>query len=47
METSALYGSLQDFGYWKEAPSPVPVPAALWLMGAGLIGLYRAARKKI
>ncbi|MCK4708494.1 MAG: VPLPA-CTERM sorting domain-containing protein [Gammaproteobacteria bacterium] len=26
--------------------SPVPVPAAIWLFGSGLIGLISIARKK-
>ena len=41
---------LQNFGYWKldpaTPPSPVPLPAAFWLLGAGLTGLFGAARKK-
>ena len=48
VETSPVI--LQNFGYWKldpaTPPSPVPLPAAFWLMGAGLTGLVGAARKK-
>lgn len=29
------------------APSPVPVPAAVWLFGSGLLGLIGVARRKI
>lgn len=28
------------------APSPVPIPAAVWLFGSGLLGLIGAARRK-
>ncbi len=35
-------------GYWhiEGKVSPVPVPAALWLFGSGLLGLAAAARRK-
>lgn len=40
-------------GFWQlsgtanvEAPSSVPVPAAVWLMGSGLIGLAGVARRR-
>jgi hypothetical protein len=29
------------------SPSPVPVPAALWLFGTALIGLIGVSRRKI
>ena len=29
-----------------DVPAPVPVPAALWLMGSGLIGLMGVVRSK-
>lgn len=31
---------------WEVTPSPVPVPAAVWLFGSGLIGLFATARRK-
>ena len=31
---------------WVTGPSPVPVPAAVWLFGSGLIGLIGIARRK-
>jgi hypothetical protein len=31
---------------WVTGPSPVPVPAAVWLFGTGLIGLIGFARRK-
>ena len=30
----------------EAGPSPVPVPAAVWLFGSGLIGLFGVARRK-
>jgi hypothetical protein len=30
----------------KEPPSPVPVPAAAWLLGSGLLGLLGLARRR-
>lgn len=30
----------------QEPPSPVPVPAAAWLLGSGLIGLLGLARRR-
>ena len=39
-------------GFWHlegviSETSPVPVPAAVWLFGSGLIGLFGVARKKV
>lgn len=31
---------------WNNAASPVPVPAAVWLLGSGLLGLIGVARRK-
>jgi len=31
----------------QEPPSPVPVPAAAWLLGSGLIGLLGLARRRV
>lgn len=38
-------GILQDIGYTNINTSPVPVPAAVWLMGSGLLGLLGFGRK--
>ena len=40
---TGLY-SYSGFTTW--APSAVPVPAAVWLFGSGLIGLFGIARRK-
>jgi hypothetical protein len=32
--------------YIGEEVSPVPVPAAAWLFGSGLLGLARVVRRK-
>lgn len=31
---------------WNNASSPVPIPAAMWLFGSGLLGLISVARRK-
>ena len=31
---------------WYEAVEPVPIPAAIWLFGSGLLGLIGVARRK-
>jgi len=33
-------------GTFNLAPAAVPVPAAVWMFGTGLLGLLGAARKK-
>jgi hypothetical protein len=38
-------GYLKDIGYTQINTSPVPVPAAVWFMGSGLIGLIGMRRK--
>lgn len=38
--------SYNDFSGWLFTASPVPVPAAVWLFGSGLIGLAGLARRK-
>ncbi|MCL7422975.1 MAG: hypothetical protein M8364_18955 [Methylobacter sp.] len=40
----SLYGSNINIG--GDEPPAVPVPAAVWLFGSGLLGLIGAARKK-
>lgn len=50
MEGPSLYGSLRfnsdvPLNFSGERPSTVPVPAAAWLLGSGLIGLLSAARR--
>jgi len=35
-----------DYGYAKWSPSPVPVPAAIWLFGSALIGLVGFSRRR-
>ena len=45
------HNSLGGFGSASSGlaymPSPVPIPAAVWLFGSGLIGLVGLARRKI
>ena len=41
--TSLDYAALSDIG-WQV--SPVPVPAAVWLFGSGLLGLFAVARRR-
>lgn len=40
------YGAISAIGPVTEPPSAVPVPAAVWLFGSGLIGLVGVARRK-
>ena len=53
--TSLINGGPFDnnTGYWTlqgiatlEAPAPIPLPAAVWLMGSGLLGMVGVARRK-
>jgi len=39
-------GSSYQLTMWG-APAPVPVPAAVWLFGSGLVGLVGLARRKM
>jgi hypothetical protein len=43
-----LLGQLEltSTGTLENVPSPVPVPAALWLFGSGLLGLAGVGRRK-
>ena len=43
---SVSLASNGDFSYTLAAPSAVPLPAAVWLMGAGLVALGGAARRR-
>lgn len=36
----------KDLGAWVVSDAPVPIPAAVWLFGSGLIGLIGLARRK-
>lgn len=41
------YSLSSDSGFnWNNAYSPVPVPAAVWLFGSGLLGLIGVGRRK-
>ncbi|MEX2479368.1 MAG: hypothetical protein WD928_00760 [Gammaproteobacteria bacterium] len=35
---------IDDAAFAAQAASPVPIPAAVWLLGSGLLGLYRSNR---
>ena len=35
-----------DYLVWKGTVNPVPIPAAVWLFGSGLLGLVGIARRK-
>lgn len=39
-------GDDNDYLVWKGAVNPVPIPAAVWLFGSGLLGLVSIARRK-
>ena len=43
--TAVGSGSAGYLGYWQVVPSPVPLPAAAWLLGSALIGLAGIARR--
>jgi PEP-CTERM motif len=38
--------SLISFSAWAGAPTPVPEPATLALMGAGALGIYLSNKRK-
>ncbi len=38
-------GTTQDYGYWTLA-TPVPLPAAAWLLASGIGGLIAAGRRR-
>ena len=39
-------GGIDDLGHARLWGAPVPIPAAVWLFGSGLLGLIGLARKK-
>ena len=39
--------ALNGTGFLTPATVPVPVPAAVWLFGSGLIGLIGVGRRKV
>ena len=48
---SALFASgegigMQMYSGYETAPPPVPIPAAAWLLGSGLLGLFGLARRR-
>jgi probable HAF family extracellular repeat protein len=45
-DTNALLGQT-DWHAFSLSPTPVPVPAAVWLFGSGLVGLVGLARRRI
>jgi len=46
IDVTLFEGSLTSFVFDYENVAPVPVPAAVWLFGSGLIGLVGVARRK-
>ena len=48
--TSQITGTLSGTSIWElsgtATPSAVPIPAAVWLFGSGLVGLLGVARRK-
>jgi len=44
--TALATGNDNDYLVWKGAVNPVPIPAAVWLFGSGLLGLVGIARCK-
>ena len=38
--------AVHAWAVWSKSPSTIPVPAAVWLFGSGLIGLIGVARHK-
>lgn len=46
MHTSGAAAAETNWGAAPTAPAEVPVPAAVWLLGSGLLGLVGVARRK-
>jgi hypothetical protein len=44
--TGVRFGNISLLGTWSTSVSAVPVPAAIWLFGSGLLGLIGMARRK-
>jgi hypothetical protein len=45
-QTVLTSGITQDFGFWQIQTTPVPLPAAVWLLGSGLAGLIATGRRR-
>jgi hypothetical protein len=45
-QTVLSTGTTQDFGFWQIAATPVPLPAAGWLLASGLGALIAARRRR-
>lgn len=41
------FGNIYLLGTWSTSVATVPVPAAVWLFGSGLLGLIGMARRKV
>jgi hypothetical protein len=46
LPTNLDYAALKDVG-WEVSASPVPVPAAVWFFGSGLLGLFGIKKRRV